>query len=238
MVTYRGNRVVVGLFALLAAGSAFLVWMSLNSSEPDSPGDYRIYVVIALLLAAYAFWTFKKMVTLHSEGIIYQNLAGEKQMRWDEVEKFFYSATKRSVNLIPVGTYYSYKLVDGQNKTITLGNGIERTKELGLKIIELTQASLLKKTSHQFDSGVDVDFGYIKLSRTKGLTIRKLFGGWKSVPLGEIRKYSIQMGQFCVWGANDKLLGAAGVPNIPNVFVLKVLLDVIFAPKTKAAQAP
>ena len=53
-------------------------------------------------------------VTLHSDGISYQSLFGEKEMRWDAMERFYYGATKQSVNFIPVGTYYHIKLVDAE----------------------------------------------------------------------------------------------------------------------------
>lgn len=237
LATYRGNKIVIGLFTLLAAGSAFLAWMSLHTSGADSPGDYRIYVLLAILFAAYAVWTWKKFVSLHSEGIVYQNLRGETHMQWDEVEKFYYGATKRSVNFIPVGTYYTYKLLDHQGKKIVLGNAVEQPKALGQKLIELTSPPLLKQAAQQFDSGMDVDFGPIKLNRTKGLTVKKMLGGWKTIPLNEVHSYLIQIGQFCIYGADGKLHGAAGVANIPNVFVLQMLLDAIFAPKAHGAHA-
>lgn len=237
IATYRGNRIVIGLFVVLAVTCCALVWMSLHATEANSPGDYRIYVAGAILTTAVAFWTSRKTVSLHSEAVVYQNLSGEKQMKWSEVEKFYYSATKRSVNFIPIGTYYSYKLVDAQGHKITLGNGIEHPKDLGLQLIRLTQEPLLKKTSQQFNSGAEVDFGHVKLNHSSGMTIRKLLGGWKTIPLSEMRGYSLQLGQFCVWGDNNKLLGAAGVPKIPNLFVLQALLDIILQPKAQGAHA-
>jgi len=158
-------------------------------------------------------------------------------MRWDDVQKFYYSATKRSVNLIPVGTYYSYKLIDGQGKKISLGTGIAQPKALGVKLIELTQAPLLKRAAQQFDGGENVDFGPVKISRVTGLTVTKWFGGWKQVPLNEVQAYAIQNGQFCIWGDGQKLLSAATLPAIPNAFALHALLDIVLKPKGQSAAA-
>jgi len=205
IANHRGNKIVMAVFTILALGSAYVAWLKVNvPEEKGTPGDYRVYFVLSILLAGYAFWTAKRLVILHAEGITYRNLLGEKQMRWDDVQKFYYSATKRSVNLIPVGTYYSYKLIDGQGKKISLGTGIAQPKALGVKLIELTQAPLLKRAAQQFDGGENVDFGPVKISRVTGLTVTKWFGGWKQVPLNEVQAYAIQNGQFCIWGDGQK----------------------------------
>lgn len=237
IATYRGNKIVIAFSSVLALGCAFLAWMSLHASEADSPGDYRLYLVAAILLAANVVRIWKRQVELHAEGISYRSLFGEKQMRWDALQKFYYSATKRSVNFIPIGTYYTYKLIDQQGTKIVLGNGIEHPKDLGLKLVELTTPFLLKKTAHEFNSGLEVDFGRIKLNREKGLTVRKLLGGWKTVPLTQVYSYQIQLGQFCLYSADGKLIGAAGIADVPNAFVLQALLDSILAPKAQTAHA-
>ncbi len=154
IATHRGNKIVMALLTLLAAGSAYLAWIKVNiPEEKETPGDYRIYVAISILLVGYAVWTSKRLVVLHAEGITYRNMLGEQQMKWDEVEKFYYSATKRSVNLIPIGTYYSYKLLDAHGKKISLGTGIAQARAHGVKLIELTQLPLLKKATQQFNNG-------------------------------------------------------------------------------------
>jgi hypothetical protein len=238
IATHRGNKIVIGILTLLAAGSAYLAWIKVHMPEENgTPGDYRIYIVISILLGAYAVWTSKRLVVLHAEGITYRNLLGEQQMKWDDVQNFYYSATKRSINFIPVGTYYSYKLLDAHGKKISLGTGIAQAKALGARLIELTQLPLLKKATEQFNNGANVDFGPIKLDRVKGITVKKWLRGWKQVPLSEVHAYTIQSGQFFIWGAGEKLLSASTLPDIPNAFVLHALLDAIFKPKAQSAQA-
>jgi hypothetical protein len=237
IATHRASKVVLGILSLLTAGSVLLIWISLHTTGDDSPGDYRIYLATAVFFGACAFWTWKKVVVLHAEGITYRNLLGEQHMRWDEVEKFYYSATKRSVNFIPIGTYYSYKLIDGQGKKISFGTGIEKPQVLGIKLIELTQSPLYKKVAQLFNNGVDVDFGPMKLNRVKGVTVKKFFGGWKQVPLGNVYSYSMDKGLFCIWDTDRKLITAANISDTPNAFVLQALLDSIFQPKAQATHA-
>ena len=237
IATHRGNKIVIGIASFLAVGSAYLAWMSLHVPEENSPGDYQFYVAAAVVLALYAIWTSRKTVSLHAEGISYSNLLGAKEMRWDDVQKFYYSATKRSVNFIPIGTYYSFKLLDGQGGKISFGNGIAEPKALGQKLVELTQVPLLKKISHQFDNGAEVDFGAIKLNREKGFTVKKFFGGWKQVPLNTVHSYSLQSGQFYIWGADKKLVCAPAIADVANAFALLGLLDILFQPKAQSAHA-
>lgn len=237
IATHRASKLVVGLALLLALGAGFLIWVSLHTSGKDSPGDYRIYVGVCLFFVAVAFTLSKNLVLLHPEGVTYRNLFGEQQMRWDEVEKFYYSATKRSVNLIPIGTYYTFKLFDAQGKKISFGTGIEKPQVLGVKLIELTQSHLLKKACHQFDSGADVDFGPIKLNRMNGISAKKLFGGWKQLPLNDVYSYSMDKGMFFIWDSRKKLFTGEAISSVPNAFVLQGLLDVIFKPKAQSTHA-
>jgi hypothetical protein len=237
VATHRASKIVLGGALLLASGSGFLAWLSLHTTGKDSPGDYRIYVGIALFFLAGAFSTWKKLVVLYADGITYRNVFGEQQMRWDELEKFYYSATKRSVNFIPIGTYYTFKLIDGRGKKISFGTGVEKPQVLGIKLIELTQLPLLKKAAHQFDSGIDVDFGPIKLNRTDGISAKKFFGGWKQMPLNNVYSYSIDKGMFFIWDTRKKLFTGAAISSIPNAFVLNALLDVIFKPKAQSTNA-
>jgi hypothetical protein len=237
ITTHRGNKVVIGIAASLAVISAYLGWMSLHVPESDSPGDYQFYVAAAVILALYAFWTSRKMVSLHAEGISYSNLLGEKQMRWDDVQKFYYSATKRSVNFIPIGTYYSFKLVDGSGNKISFGNGIAQPKALGQKLVELTQEPLVKKIAHQFDNGAEVDLGAIKLNREKGLIVKKFFGGWKQVPLNTVHSYSVQSGQFYIWSNDQKLVCSPAIADVANAFALLGFLNILFQPKAHSAHA-
>jgi len=67
--------------------------------------------------------------------------------------------------------------------------------------------------------------------------VKKWLGGWKQVPLTDVHAYSIQNGQFFIWGAGEKLLSASTLPDIPNAFALLALPDIIFKPKAQSAQA-
>ena len=42
------------------------------------------------------------------------------------IERFGYEAIKRSINFIPIGTYYLFRLRDAEGNKIRIGNRIER----------------------------------------------------------------------------------------------------------------
>lgn len=181
-------------------------------------------------------WYSRLQVTLYSEGITRTSLFGEVQMGWTDVEKFYYSATKRSVNFIPIGTYYDYKLVDSRGQKLRAGSGLAGAAELGQRLIELTSGPLLEKYAARFNSGGEVVFGPIRLSRQDGIRIKR-FLGEKHVPWDQVQEYRIDSGHFYVWRAGEKRTFGPSISKIPNVFVLQALLDSIFRAETQSSAA-
>ena len=98
--TYRGNKIVMVLVGGLGLCAALLVYISFTLSPPEN--DFKVVSLLLLALPVFLFcWLTSIRVTLHSDGISYRSLLGEKEMRWDAVDRFHYGATKRSVNFIP-----------------------------------------------------------------------------------------------------------------------------------------
>jgi hypothetical protein len=231
LATHGPNKIVVSIFALLAAGAFWLVWADLHRDGPDKadgPVDAAVHLAFAFPLVAAALWTSRRRVVLYPEGLSYSNLVGEKQVRWDDIERFHYRATKRSVNLIPVGTYYWFRLVDTQGQKISFGSGLTRAASLGNKLLELTQIPLLRRVASQFDSGVDVDFGPIRLNRQSGVVVKKSWGRHKQIPWTEVHSYAIKNGHFYIWRVGEKRATGPAIANVPNAFALLGLLNIIF----------
>jgi len=230
--TFRGNRIVMGLVAMLGLGAASLVYVGFTANPPDN--RFRIFTLLLLAVPVLLlFWLKSIQVTLHSDGVSYRSMFGEKEMRWDAVERFYYGATKRSVNFIPVGTYYDLKFVDAEGKKLRLGNRVEHPGKLGPKLAEHSFPALFKKVADRFNSGEEVDFGVIRVNRGTGLRVKKL-SGYKEIPWNQVSSYAIQDGRFYIWRTGEKRTRGSALRQVPNAFVLQGLLNSIFKPNTAA----
>jgi hypothetical protein len=129
VATHGPRKIDIVVFALLAVGAFWLAWLALQQEGPDKtagPYEGAICVAIGLSLAALALWNSRLRVALYPEGLSYSNLFGEKQIRWDDITRFYYKATKQSINFIPVGTYYWFRLIDSQGQKIRFGSGLAK----------------------------------------------------------------------------------------------------------------
>jgi len=228
--TYRRNKLTLGLVVALALFEISILYRAFSD-----PGVGRVVVLLHFgivgLFGLWIAWLLSARVSLHENGIAYQSLFGPKQMLWDEVDRFYYSSLKRSINFIPVGTYYSFKLQDSRGQRLSFGNRLERPKELGSKLIQLTYPKLLQKSAGNFDSGMELEFGPIRVSRSGGIQIKKLFRVVK-IPLDAVAEYRIEAGSVYIFAAGQKRTTGIPLRQIPNAFVLIGLFDAIYKPGT------
>jgi hypothetical protein len=231
VATHGPRKVDIVVFALLAAAAFWLMWLALRQQGPDKEaGAYEAAIcgLVAVALGGLALWNSRRRVVLYSEGMTYTTLFVEKQIRWDNLDRFFYHGTKNSINFIPVGTSYSFRMIDSQGQKIRFGGGFTRMAELATRLAELAQGPLLKKIASQFDSGTDVNFGPIRMNRQNGISVRKRFGRVKQIPWDEVASYAIQNGHFYIWRVHEKRTTGPAIAEIPNAFALLGLLDIIF----------
>ena len=228
--TFRGNKIVMGLVVILGLSAAWFVYIAFTTSSSDN--GFKIFTLVILAFPVLLFlWLNSVQVTLHSDGISYRSLLGEKEMRWDAVERFYYGATKQSVNFIPVGTYYHFKFVDAEGNKLRLGNRVEHLGKLGPKLVELSYSALYKKVVDQYNSGQEVDFGAIRVNRDTGIKIKRLFGT-KEIPWDQVSSFAIQKGHFYIWRKGEKRTHGPILRYVPNAFVLQGLLKSVFKPST------
>ena len=196
------------------------------------PPDNAFRICALALLAVTVFWFFwlrSVQLSLHPDGVSYRSLFGEKEMRWETLERFYYEATKRSVNFIPIGTYYLFRLVDADGKKLRFGNRLERPGQLGQKLIEQTYPELFKKIADRFSGGQELDFGAIRVSRSGGIKIKKLFR-FQEIPWDQVSSCAIQKGTFYVWRVGEKRTHGPSLRHVPNAFVLLGLLNTLRKP--------
>ena len=219
--TYKPNRyilvVLFGIPVVMLGGVAAL-------GEQLDQSMFIGTLMVCLPFLVPAGWMLTVKLSLHEEGLTYQSMFGTREMRWDEVEKFYYSATKQSVNFIPIGTYYTFKLVDRSGHKLNFGNRFERTEALGKQLIDRTYPPLYERLADHYNSGMELDFGAIRMQREHGLKVKKTFR-WKKMPWDQVGEYAINEGTFYIWPVGKKYVTGPSLGDVANAFVLIGLLD-------------
>ncbi len=233
--TFNGNKVTLTATVVIVGFFAFIFGTPL-AAPPVNTHGLMIYVGVVLgLLVLFGGWLLSIKVRLHPDGISYQSWFGSKEIRMDELERFYYSSVKRSVNFIPVGTYYKFKLIDSSGKKISFGNRVERPSALGPKLVQHTLSPLLEKAARLLRSGQEVDFGAIRISRDQGLKVKK--SAWlglgkrtEEIPWDQVSEYRIDRGHFYIFRTGQKRTTGPLISQVPNAFVLLALLEGIYKP--------
>jgi Family of unknown function (DUF6585) len=229
--SFRGNKVAVIVVTLLWLYAGVWAYVVLRDPGSRSLASGLTFLAILVALTALWAWLFSLRVSLHPDGISKQTWLGCGEMRWNDVESFHYGAERWSLNLIPIGTYYSFKLVSLGGGRMRLGSWVERPAELGQKLITSTFAPLYPKVAQLFNSGAELDFGPVKLSRDGGLRVQRLFRS-KQIPLDQLSGYRMHAGSLYIFRAGEKRAASrARIREIPNPFVLVGLLDAICRPE-------
>lgn len=222
MVTFKGSRVIISVIIVIAV---FLILGIIDSSQEF---EQVVFIAILLPLVFLIYWFTGVEITIDSVGIQSKSRKGKKEIRWEDVTRFTYAATSERLNFIPMGTYYSLKLEDIHGVKIHITNRVSGLKSLASELIHRTTPPLLQKVTDQFNSGTEVDFGSIKLSKNRGLISEGLFKQIE-VPLNENIVYCITKGKFRVFRPG-KWIPAISTPikKVPNVFALMLFLDLMF----------
>ncbi len=232
---FKGNKVTLLAVVIVVGGFAGLIGKGL-ASPPDPVTDRSLIiygVVVLALLALFAGWILSVRVSLHPDGISYQSWFGSKELRLDELQRVYYSSVKRSVNFIPIGTYYKFKLIDSSGKKLSFGNRVERPGVLGPKLVQHTHPALLNNAVRLLQSGQEVDFGKIRVTRDRGVKVTR--PAWlglrvrtEEIPWDQVSGYRIDQGHFYIFRQGQKTTTGPLVSQVPNAFVLLALLDGIY----------
>jgi hypothetical protein len=226
--TFKGNKVVMGLMIVLALGVYALGDFIATRPYSDITVGGKIFMLSFVIWPIFLFfWVKSVRVTLHSDGISYRTLFGEKEIRWDALERFEYGAVKQSVNFVPVGTYYHVKLVDADGKKIRFGNQVDSPGKVASKVIELSYPELYRKVVERFNNDQELDFGAIRVSRSGGVKVKKFFGGYREIPWAQVSSCDIRQGHFYIWSVGEKSTRGPRLRQVPNAFVLLGLMNAV-----------
>jgi hypothetical protein len=174
----------------------------------------------------------KSKVVMRTDGIERWGLRGKLwALRWAEMVELRYRAVKMRVyGVIPAGTKIYVTLTDPAGKKHRIPGNVKSIDVLAERVADQQTAARMAEASAQLDRGEEVRFGKAMLLDREKISARKLFGGYKSCPLGEIEKVSVESGVLKIRQRGKMLaFASAQVGGVPNVFLLLRLLDALVA---------
>lgn len=220
--------------ALAGVGFLLLVVSFLVATALAATGNAKWVLALAIVPpAAVVAWLDTIRVTLQQDRVIYSSWLGQKEMRWDDVARFYYRVSRTSLIILPIplpiptGTHHKFKLIDGQGRTMCFGSLIRQAEQLGLKLVEHTRGPLFQKALNLFRNKAELDFGPIRLLPDIGLRIKKTFR-YKTIPWDQVAQYRMEKGYLYVFRLGERRTRGHEIARIPNAFVLVDLLNAIY----------
>jgi hypothetical protein len=226
---FTDNRPAALALAIGGAIGALIAWLAGNSE----------WTFVGLTFGAIGVYLLLTPIRLelYPDHISYRSGFRSSEMRFDALERFYYCGVsggrvygKGSAGVSKTRTQYSFKLVDDQGQSISLGMRLRNPEELGKKLVEYTYAPLMRRCNEALAMGRDLDFGHIRLSRTEGLIVRKpnaMGLGYHNerIPLDQVGQFDFRAGHFYIWRKGEKHTKGPLIRNIPNAFVLMGMLE-------------
>ena len=237
-LTYRVFSV---LFLLLPGAGLLALATQLAPAEADARIPLIVFGVLLGGLGALAIvQQSKSKVVLRADGVERWGLRGKLwALRFAEIPQLHYRVVKVRLGgllglLLPaLGTNYHLSFADPNGKKRSLPGNLKSMDVLAERVVEQHTTSHFAAARKQLDAGEEVRFGKsVALDKDK-LSVKKLFGGMKSCPLGEIEKFVVAGGALKV-RQRGKLMNFASIytGGIPNVFLLLRLLDSLLGQKS------
>jgi hypothetical protein len=233
-------RVFAVLFLVLPGAVLLALSTQLQAKDADARIPMIVFGLLPLALGLLAILQQNKSkVVLRADGVERWGLRGKLwALRFAEAPQLHYRVVKVRLGgllglLLPaLGTNYHLAFTDPSGKKRSLPGNLKSMEILAERVVDQHTASHFAAARRQIDAGEEVRFGkHVALDREK-ISVKKLFGGMKSCPLGEIEKFVVQNGALKV-RQRGKMMSFASIytAQIPNVFLLLKLLDSMLGQK-------
>lgn len=226
--TFGANKLNLFLVAGGGVGAVVLFILWAQSGYASLPIALGLPLIVAVT-GFFLYYILTLKVTLYADGVSAHSFVDHTEMRWDQVERFYYHAVQVRINLIPTPTHYFFILVDRQAHKLWLTSSSERPQELGAKLIQFTQPHLLRKALDQYSSAGEVSFGPVRVSKAEGVSIKSMLLR-KKVPFNQLASYRIEAGKFYIFRVGEKRSNGLDIALIPNAFALINLLETVTRP--------
>lgn len=230
------GRILVVLLMLLPGVALVALAIQAPGVKPDARMTMMAVGGTLFSLGIIAFLQQNQSrIVVRADGLERWGLRGKLwALRWTDMVELRYQALKmRLYYVIPVGTNITLKLTDPNGKKRRVPGNMKGMDVLAERIADQQTTAQFAKARAALDRGEEVKFGKALIVDRDKVSARKLFGGYKSCPIAEIERVTVENG-FLRIRQRGKLLafGGGSVGGIPNVFLFLRLLDTLVARPT------
>jgi hypothetical protein len=228
------NRVFAVLLLVLPGLVLAFAATQLGSTEADMRAPFAVAGVVLVALGALVLaQQGKSRVLVHSDGVERWGLRGKLwELTWMDAVELRYRVIKIRLGgllgiLLPaLGTNIHIALVDSTGKVYKLPANLKGMDVLAERVVDQQTTAHFPAARTKIDAGEEVRFGKSVALDKEKISARKLFGGFKTCPLGEIEKVSV-VGGFLKIRQKGKTFAftTTAAAQIPNVFILLRLLE-------------
>ncbi len=232
---------ILAVLMMVIPGAA-LIALGAQLSPADADKGMPLFAGGGALLALGVFAVVQQnrsKVVVRTDGIERWGFRGRLwALRWAEMAELRYRAVKmRLYHVIPVGTNIYLTLTDPQGRRRRLPSNLKGMDVLAERVADRQTAARFAEARAAIDRGEEVRFGKALVLDREKVSVRKLFGGYKSCALPEIEKVVVEAGVLRIrQRAKFLAFGGGSVGAIPNVFLFLRLLDALVARPTAIPQ--
>jgi hypothetical protein len=153
---------------LLLVVGTFFSWLAFVAAQEFREAIvwiffYLLSVGFGLLVVSHLWFR----VWIHDSGISYRGIHGHNEIRWHDLERVYVGAYSVHAHYLPLGTFYRLRLISKHGPRLSIGERVHNADELAELIQVFTLQKMLRKSLHEFENGIELDFGRIRISRKK-----------------------------------------------------------------------
>jgi len=210
--------------ALIGIGGLFS-WLAFDAAKEEPTRVawtvfYGLAIGFGLLVVrhlAFRLW-------LHERGISYRGILGKGEILWRDIDRIYVGAYSIQVHHFALGTFYRLRLITKQGAKLSIGERVHRAETLADSIHSYTLQEMVRKAVSEFEGGVELDFGRIRINRKTGVIYRKWFA-WREIRWPDLATYGFSDTHVNLKGAQQMLPANIAAEKVSNVHVLEALLD-------------
>jgi hypothetical protein len=234
------SRILVVLLMLIPGAGLVAMAIQAPAIKPD---PRMIMMACGGMLFSLGILGFvqqnQSRIVVRADGLERWGLRGKLwALRWADMIELRYRAVKMRVYyFIPAGTNIYLTLTDPAGKKRRVPGNMKGMDVLAERIADQQTTAQFAEARAALDRGEEVKFGKALILDREKVSARKLFGGYKVCPIGEIERVAVENG-FLRIRQRGKFLafGGGSVGAIPNVFLFLRLLDTLVAHPTAIPQ--
>lgn len=232
------NRVALTLFLIVPGMALSALALSFEPKDADMRAPILGIAVALLALGVLAFVQQNRTrVVVRTDGLERYGLRGQLwALKYADMSELHYRVVKiRLYHVIPIATYTYIKVTGPDGKKRKVPTSLKGMDVLAERVVEAHATQHFAAARARIDGGEEVKFGkWVILDREK-VQARKLFGGYKACPLGEVEKVSVDAGILRIRQKGKTFaFTSLQVGAVPNVFLLLRLLDSLLGQKPAA----